>query len=284
MFKYSVTAPENLPEMTLQAYVLRAFPLLSAAAIRDAFDKRDVKMNGVRANRQQTVIPGSEIVIFTNRELNMPVTYEDHHILIVNKPAGVSTDEDRFGSMTILDWANLYAKGTFTPYMCHRLDNQTSGLIVLAKTLEAQAALQNMFAAHSGEKEYRCLVKGTPQPRAAIKKAYLAKDAARAVVFISDKEKPGSKEIVTEYKTLCVGEISLVKVLLHTGRTHQIRAHMRHLGYPLLGDDVYGDREFNRLHRARTLSLCAVRLKIDTQGRLPDIDGVEVRIRAPFEK
>lgn len=283
MFKYYVKAPENLPEMTLQSYVSRAFPLLSASAIRDAFAKRDVKMNGVRSSKQQLVIPGSEIVVFTGNELRMPVLYEDEHILIVNKPAGVSTDEDRFGSMTVLDWAFLYAKGAYQPRMCHRLDNQTSGLLVLAKNEAAENALKSMFAVRSGEKEYRCLVKGTPQPAAAVKKAYLVKDALHSRVFIYDTDLPHAKEIVTEYKTLRAGSVSFLRILLHTGRTHQIRAHMQHLGHPLLGDDVYGDRVFNRDQHARGLALCAVRLKIDTQGQLPAIDGVEVCIKAPFE-
>ena len=283
MYKYQVKVPENLPEMTLQAYVARAFPLLSAAALRSAFEHKDVKMNGVRSQKQQIAIPGSEIVIFTNVEMQMPVAYEDEHILIVNKPAGVSTDEDRFGSMTVLDWATVYAKGAFEPRMCHRLDNQTSGLMVLAKHEKAEEALKNMFSVHSGEKEYRCLVRGVPSPRSAVKTAWLTKDPVRAKVHIKDKETNGAKKIVTEYATLRAGDVSLMSILLHTGRTHQIRAHMQHLGHPLLGDDVYGDREFNRLQRAKGLALCAVRLKIDTLGALPAIDGVEARIKAPFE-
>ena len=283
MFKYCVKVPENLPEMTLQAYIPRAFPLLSSSAIRDAFAKKDIKMNGIRAQKQQAVIPGSEIVIFTNYELRMPVMYEDEHILIINKPAGVSTDEDRFGSMTVLDWAVFHAKGVYQPRMCHRLDNQTSGLLVIAKSDDAEAALNQMFVQRTGEKEYHCLVKGAPMPAAAIKKAYLVKDAMHGRVSVYNNERPHAKEIVTEYQTIRAGSVSLLRILLHTGRTHQIRAHMQHLGYPLLGDDVYGDRSFNRSQRVKDLALCAVRLKIDTQGRLPDIDVVEVCIKAPFE-
>ena len=100
---------------------------------------------------------------------------------------------------------------------------------------------------------------------------------------MSDVTGRDAKQIVTEYEVIKSGEKCLLKVLLHTGRTHQIRAHMRHLGYPLLGDDLYGDRAFNKKCGAKGLMLCAVRLKIDTHGKLPDVDGSEFVIRAPFE-
>lgn len=283
MFKYSVTVPENIPEMTLQSYAVHAFPLLSSHALREAFQKRDVKMNGVRASRDAIVEAGASISIFTPFEMKIPVVFEDEDVLILNKPAGVSTDVDKYNSMTVLDWAVFYAKGTFVPRMCHRLDNGTSGLIVLAKNERAEDALKEMFRAHTGEKEYRCIVRGTPEPNKAIKTAYLHKDAMRARVRVSDVTGRDAKQIVTEYEVLRPGEKCLLKVLLHTGRTHQIRAHMQHLGHPLLGDDVYGDRAFNKKHNARGLMLCAVRLKIDTQGVLSRLDGREFSINAPFE-
>lgn len=283
VFKYSVTVPENIPEMTLQSYASHAFPLLSGNALRNAFNKRDVKMNGVRAAKDELVQPGAEIVIFTPQEMLIPVVYEDDDVLLLNKPAGVSTDADKYNSMTVLDWAILYAKGAYTPRMCHRLDNATSGLILLAKTDAAEEALIEMFRSRTGEKEYRCLVRGTPNPHKAVKTAYLQKDALHGRVRVSDVTGRDAKQIVTEYEVLRPGEKCLLKVLLHTGRTHQIRAHLRHLGHPLLGDDLYGDRTFNKKFGATRLMLCAVRLKIETGGKLPQLDGREFSIRAPFE-
>lgn len=283
MFKYCVTVPENIPEMTLQSYISHAFPLLPGAAVREAFNKRDVKMNGVRTAKETKVIGGAQISIFTPYEMQMPVAYEDDDVLVLNKPAGVSTDADRYNSITVLDWAQIYAKGAYAPRMCHRLDNATSGLIALAKNEKAEEALEEMFFARTGEKEYRCIVRGTPNPSAAVKTAYLTKDAVHGKVRVSDKAGKDAKQIVTEYQMLKAGEKCLLKVLLHTGRTHQIRAHLQHLGHPLLGDDLYGDRAFNKKYNTTKLMLCAVRLKFDTQGKLPGIDGVEVKIRAPFE-
>ena len=283
VFKYCVTVPENIPEMSLQNYVAHAFPLLPGSVVRDAFSKRDVKMNGARCGKDAMVEAGAQITVFTGHEMKMPVVYEDDNVLVINKPAGVSTDTDKYNSMTVLDWAVLYAKGAYAPRMCHRLDNATSGLIVLAKNDIAEEALQEMFRTRSGEKEYRCIVRGTPSVLKAVKTAYLQKDALHGRVRVSDVTGRDAKQIVTEYEVLRPGEKCLVRVLLHTGRTHQIRAHMRHLGHPLLGDDVYGDRQFNKKYSAKGLMLCAVRLKIDTCGRLPAVDGKEFSIRAPFE-
>lgn len=283
MFKYSVNVPENIPEMTLQNYISRAFPLLPGAAVREAFSKRDIKMNGVRCAKDEIVTGGVQITIFTPCEMKMPVVFEDDDVLVLNKPAGVSTDTDRYNSMTVLDWAVLYAKGAYTPRMCHRLDNATSGLIVLAKNDKAEEVLKEMFFARTGEKEYRCIVRGTPSPHAAVKTAYLTKDAVHGKVHVSGRDTKDSKQIVTEYQVLRPGDKCQLKVLLHTGRTHQIRAHMQYLGHPLLGDDLYGDRAFNKKYNTTKLMLCAVRLKFDTLGKLPGIDGVEVKIRAPFE-
>ena len=152
MFKYSVTVPENIAEMSLQSYVSHALPLLPASALREAFAKRDVKMNGVRTAKDALVQAGAEVTVFTAYEMRIPVVFENDDILILNKPAGVSTDIDKYNSMTVLDWAVLYAKGAYMPRMCHRLDNATSGLIALAKNDAAEDALKEMFKERTGEK------------------------------------------------------------------------------------------------------------------------------------
>ena len=173
MNKYVVKAPQNVPEMTLGTYVSRALPLLGESAVRAAFAARDVKMNGVRCPRECRVLPGAEVAVYTTREMEMPVVYEDRHLLVLDKPSGVSTDQDAIGSMTVLDWAALHARGEYSPRMCHRLDNQTSGLIVLAKDDETEAALLSMFARRTGRKEYHCVVRGCPDKHHDVCSAFL---------------------------------------------------------------------------------------------------------------
>ena len=214
--------------------------------------------------------------------MQIPIVYEDEHLLILNKPAGLATDADRYSSMTVTDWAALHAQGVYQPRLCHRLDYQTSGLIALAKDDMAENALKEMFARRTGRKEYQCLVLGTPQPAQADCHAYLIKDPVRAVVHVTAKTLPQAKPIETEYETIQAGATSRLRVILHTGRTHQIRAHLSFLGHPIIGDDLYGDRAANREYGKGRLMLCATRLLIDTQGAMPEIDGLDIRIAPPF--
>lgn len=273
MYRYSVRAPQHVPRVTLQSFVRHAFPLLPESAVRQAFERRDVKMDGMRAGKDQRVVPGAEVDIYTPCPVEIPVVYEDERVLALDKPAGVSCDADEYGSMTVGDWASLYAEGKWQPRLCHRLDNQTSGLLILAKDENTELALLAMFSRRECEKTYHCIVRGQPDPREGVREAWLTKDARRGLVRVIDRETAGAKRIRTAYRTLEGGGVSLLAVTLLTGRTHQIRAHMAYLGYPVLGDDLYGDRAFNRACGGGPLMLRSMSLRIQTAGALPALDG-----------
>ena len=132
------------------------------------------------------------------------------------------------------------------------------------------------------EKVYECLVRGVPKPPRAECRAWLVKDARAGRVRISDSPLPEGKLIRTAYETLEAGPVSRLRVRLLTGRTHQIRAHLAALGHPLLGDDLYGDRDFNRLQKARSLKLCATSLTLYTGNHLPHLEGRTFEIQPPF--
>ncbi len=187
------------------------------------------------------------------------VVYMDDDILVAGKPRGMAVAAaDGAGDTLEGRLSALYAVRPV-----HRLDVATAGLVLFARNAAAEEALLAAIRARTIRKFYRCTVRGVPRPGEAVKKAYLIKDAARAHVEVSDGPRPGAKEILTRYRVLSDdGESACLEVELLTGRTHQIRAHMAHLGHPLLGDDHYGDRAWNRAMGANALALTAVRLEL----------------------
>ena len=273
--------------------VRRALPDLPESIIRRIFADRDVKLDGVRVSRDQAVRTGQVLRVYvpdafarTPDSSSLAVVYEDGDILLVNKRAGISVEADARGGTTLTDLCAAHIArqdpNAFPPAACHRLDNRTSGLCLFAKNPRVLEILQDVFRNRKLEKYYICLVRGIMKPPSAVCSAWLVKDARRARVRITDRPETDAKPIETGYETLESGPVSRLRVHLITGRTHQIRAHLASLGHPVLGDDLYGDREFNRREKARSLKLCAVSLKLDTDGRLPSIDGKTFTIDPPF--
>lgn len=212
--------------------------------------------------------------------------YEDNDVLLINKRAGISTEPDERGGASLTDLAIRHVRmmdpEAVAPTACHRLDNQTCGLVMFAKHERAAVILEQAFKDRTLDKRYICLVRGQMKPPHAECRAYLLKDAEAAHVTVLDHAVPGAKLIITAYETLENGPVSRLRVHLVTGRTHQIRAHMAALGHPLLGDDAYGDRSFNRQHHIRRLMLCAAELTLQTNGGLPQLDGRTFTVNCPF--
>lgn len=287
--KTAVVAPQGDGERA-DRLAARYFPELPERSIRAAFLRRDVKLDGKRVSREDRARAGQEMRIYLRddetEEDILHAVYEDEDVLLVNKPAGISVEPDGKGGVTLTDLCARHVRekdpGAEAPMACHRLDNQTSGLCLFARNAAALEILQDVFRNRELEKEYICLVRGTPKPARAECQAWLVKDARAGRVRVTDHEVPGGKMIRTAYETVEAGPVSRLRVRLLTGRTHQIRAHLAALGHPILGDDVYGDRRWNREMKTRALRLCAVKLTIDTGGKLPAIDGKEFRVDPPF--
>ena len=288
----TVVIPSEAEGMKTGLFLRRFLPSLPESTVRKVFSARDVRLDSIRVSRDTPVRAGQTFSVFLpasaeNAE-SLRIVFEDADILLVNKPAGISVESDEPGSISLTELCRLHLEsvscGTllFPPAPCHRLDNKTSGLCLFAKNEHALTVLLEAFKLRTVEKYYTCLVRGIMKPPAAVCSAWLIKDAGKAVVRILDHEVPGARPVVTGYESLEQGAVSRLRVHLVTGRTHQIRAHLAALGHPVLGDDLYGDRAFNRQQKSRSLKLCATELTLHTAGALPALDGRTFTVNPPF--
>ncbi len=282
-----IRIPPESDGVRANVFIRNWLPDLKESDIRKLFSSRDVKIDGHPVSPDTFLRPGQEMKIYLPNEKaaqSLRVVYEDDDVLLVNKPSGISVEKDGSGHCSLTEICGMYAEesGFLPPVPCHRLDVRTCGLCIFAKNERSYGILKECFRTRCMDKYYECLVRGIPKPPSAVCKAFLMKDAEHARVSIFDHDVPGSLPIVTGYETIVPGPVSRLRVHLITGRTHQIRAHLAALGHPILGDDLYGDRRFNRSQKARSLKLCAVSLAIHTGGLLPDLDEHEFSIAPPF--
>lgn len=186
--------------------------------------------------------------------------YADENLLVVAKRAGVevTTADGGEGSLE-----SVLAPHFGKLYPVHRLDANTEGLLLFARNAGAEGELLEAIKSQRVEKYYQCLVRGVPRKRQDVLEAYARKDAQAGKLFVYDDPIPGALPIKTGYRVLDEAQgSSLLEVRLYTGRTHQIRAHLAHIGHPVLGDDKYGDREANKAAHLRRQALLAARLTL----------------------
>lgn len=261
---------KSLLPVRMDKYLMEQFPALGIGRLNKALRENKIKLNGKKQPLSSRVQNGDVIRLFLQddqlekRPLPPAVfVYEDDNIIVVNKPAGIEVDGAASDTLLKRVQATLAAAGKpGHAVLCHRLDTGTSGLILLAKNQKAEQFLTAAIKARTIEKRYLCVTFGRPQPPAALLRDYLLKDSERGIVKIVPSPASGAKEILTGYETLAVsGRLALLEVELITGRTHQIRAHLAHIGCPILGDSKYGNHAANRELRFKYQALCAWELR-----------------------
>ena len=253
-----VTVTNKYNGKKLNTFILDNLPFITQNTLYKLLRKKDIKVNNKRVNTNVTIHTGDIISVYISYSNLLQIVYEDDNILVVNKPTKLEVTGTN--SLTSLVHKK-YDNSSFQYMPCHRLDRNTTGLVLFAKNKTALDILNKKFKNHEIEKHYLALVYGIPKKETLKMEAYLFKDSKKSLVYISDSFKKGYKKIITYYNIIKKYEnSSVLDIQIETGRTHQIRAHLAHIGHPIIGDGKYGINKINKEFGAKFQQLVAYKL------------------------
>lgn len=302
---------KNEENQRLDKFLLKYMNKASKGFLYKMLRKKRIKYNGGRAEGSELLHAGDTLQLYLAEETiasfmeektvpeakrHFGIVYEDDDILVVSKPAGLLTHPEKSSDTdTLIDQIlyYLYQKGqylpdaesSFTPALCNRLDRNTSGIVIAGKTLKGLQAVNETIRSHKLDKYYLTLVAGEVKEVGEID-VFLTKDQDKNQVRLSRREGSGMRS-VTKYRPIAHAKgYTLLEILLVTGKTHQIRAHMQAIGHPVVGDRKYGSEHSNRMFREQyALSnqfLHALRIEWkDPAGALGYLAGKEMTAPLP---
>ncbi len=264
---YNFTIDEHSDGLRLDVFLTEHIPGVSRTRI--SRDAERLLVNGIPQKASRKVRTGEQVEFAIRppekqdlipEPVDFSVVHEDNHVLVVDKPAGLVVHPAAGNWSGTLVHGLLYRdrdmsdtfEGSYRPGIVHRLDKDTSGLIIIAKDPQTHEFLQSQFARRVVRKRYIAIVTGRPREARGTVSGYIIRDPKNRKRFTHHNRQ--GKEAVTEYRIAAAfAGMSLVELYPHTGRTHQLRVHMKHLGCPILGDSLYSrnrDPEGLMLHAA----------------------------------
>ena len=303
--KTTLTITKNDAGQRLDKFLTKTYRNLPMSMLYKAIRKKDIRLNGKRCEANARLQEGDSLYLFLpddalqiapptyefmHASRALDIVYEDEHVMLLNKKAGllVHPDDKEFADTLIFRVQRyLYEKGeydpaaeqSFTPALVNRIDRNTCGIVIAAKTAAALRILNEKMKNREIEKYYLCIVHGKMPKQTDTLEGYLEKNENQNRVYISDTPRPGARTIRTRYTVLEQrDDLSLLEIHLLTGRTHQIRAHLASIGHPLLGDGKYGTNALNKGTGFNKQALCSYRLQFDfatDAGELQYLNGKE---------
>ena len=281
---------ENEANQRLDKFITKSLPNLPKALMYKYIRTKRIKINNKRAEISTRLRVGDVVDMNINDEFfeksetrydfmgaskSLSIVYEDENIMLLNKKAGLLShpdDNEYIDTLITRVKRYLYEKGeyhpdeetSFTPALVNRIDRNTAGIVIAAKTAAALRILNQKMKDRELHKYYLCVVHGELEKKSGTLTGYLIKDEKKNKVTVYNSMREGAKTIKTRYNVLKANNgLSLVEIELLTGRTHQIRAHFASIGHPLLGDGKYGTNALNKKSGYKKQCLCSYKLAFD---------------------